>query len=197
MSGKKKQIIPWGQFTSDPYSWISEECTPGNFPWKDPSHIKLADIFALLDHWRCRQDQGLNPIIWLPTCPILQSSARPIERGRTVRRQQARVQQQEESDEEVFQLPASDDVDEEDEDEEADEEDKEDEEDEMDDDLGERSDADKSTGESPQECDSSDGVGSTDVDMDSQMHLEHGGPGTLGHLFHFSIHLISTMPCRV
>lgn len=186
MSGKKKQIIPWGQFTRDPYSWISEECAPGNFPWKDPSHIKLADLFALLDHWRCRQDQGLNPIIWLPTCPILQSTARPIGRGQTVRWQQARVQQQEESDEEVFQLPASDDVDEEDE------------ENEMDDDLGERSDADKSTGESPQECDSSEGVGSTDVDMDSQMeHLEHGGPSMLGHLFHFSIHLISTMPCRV
>jgi hypothetical protein len=86
VSGKRKQIIPWGAFVKDPYSWISKECVPHEFEWKDPSKIQIAEIFRLLYHWRDRQDQSLEPLIWLPTCPVLQDTEGPSRHGRKPRK---------------------------------------------------------------------------------------------------------------
>jgi hypothetical protein len=72
LSGKKKEAIPWGTLVRDPSSWITEACMSDDFEWKDPSKIQIGEIFHLLDHWRDQQDQGLDPIIWVPTCSLLQ-----------------------------------------------------------------------------------------------------------------------------
>ena len=106
VTGKKMQVIPWGKLEKDPPSWILAECIPSDFEWKDPSHIQVAEVRRLLKHWKDRQDQGLDPLIWVPTCPLFEDTeetARPV---RTVR--QARDQQHiQVSDEEVFVLPSS------------------------------------------------------------------------------------------
>jgi hypothetical protein len=108
VSGKKKQIIPWGTLVKDPFSWISEECIPDGFEWKDPSKIQIGEVFRLLYHWRHRQDQGLDPLTWLPTCPIFQDAEQPLRHGRNLH--QVREEQPQVSDEEVFDLPSSGDV---------------------------------------------------------------------------------------
>jgi hypothetical protein len=72
MTGKKKLVIPWGALVKDPSSWIDEDCIPEMFEWKDPSKIQIAEAFRLLDHWRDREDQGLDPLIWVRTCPLFE-----------------------------------------------------------------------------------------------------------------------------
>ena len=93
----------------DPPSWISAECIPNGFEWKDPSKIQVGEIFHLLNHWRDWQDKGLDPLIWVLTCPLFQDVEDPSKHMQTL--QQARVPQMEDSDEEVFVLPSSSDLD--------------------------------------------------------------------------------------
>jgi len=110
VTGKKKQIIPWGTLVKDPSSWISEECVPNGFEWKDPSKIQIGEVFRLLDHWRDRQDQDLYPLVWVLTCPLFQDAEKPSKRLQNV--QQVRAQTPQVSDEEVFNLPSSKDIEE-------------------------------------------------------------------------------------
>jgi hypothetical protein len=156
VSGRTKQIIPWGAFVKDPYSWISEECVPHEFEWKDPSKIQIGEIFRLLYHWRHRQGQGLDPLIWSPTCPVLQSTERPLRHGRNLR--QRRVQQPQDSEEETFDLAAGGDLDE------------------IDESSDEQSHGHKSLDESPIESDSSEDEDSIDLDPPPihMSHLEQG-----------------------
>jgi hypothetical protein len=112
LTGKKQQIIPWGTLVKDPSSWITDACVPHGFEWKDPSKIQVGEVFRLLDHWRDRQDRGLDPLIWIPTSPLFQDAAKPSKHVRSSR--PATTQFQEDSDQEVFILPQSDDLDEED-----------------------------------------------------------------------------------
>src|ERR1700691_2123812 len=109
VTGMAKQVIPWGTLVKDPSSWISEECFPTGFEWNNPSKIQVGEIFRLLDHWRDRQDKSLDPLIWVPTCPLFQGAEDPATRGQTL--QKTRVQQLPDSDEEVFILPSSEDSD--------------------------------------------------------------------------------------
>jgi hypothetical protein len=110
ITGQVMQVIPWGSLVKDPHSWMSRECTPEGFEWKDPSKIQIGEIFRLLDHWRDRQDQGHVPLVWVPSCPIFQD-AQPSERIRKLRESRTAIQPPE-SDEEIFVLPQSDDIDE-------------------------------------------------------------------------------------
>jgi len=105
LTGKKMQIIPWGALVKDPSSWILDESIPDGFEWKDPSKIQIGEIFRLLDHWRDRKDQGLNPIIWVPTCPLFQDMDQSSKRVWNL--WQARALDPQDSDEEVFVLPLS------------------------------------------------------------------------------------------
>jgi hypothetical protein len=105
VTGKKKQVITWGALAKAPSSWISAECTPNDFEWTDPSHIKVGEIFRLLDLWRDRHEKGLDPLVWIPTCPLFKHAKASSKHGRTIR--QAEVQQLEDSEEEVFVLPSS------------------------------------------------------------------------------------------
>ncbi|KAH9038255.1 hypothetical protein EDB85DRAFT_1888104 [Lactarius pseudohatsudake] len=93
---KPKLTSPWGSLTKDPSSWISNECIPNGFEWKDPSKIQIGEVFHLLNYWRERQDQEDPP-----------------RRGQSVRK--AKIQQSPVSDEEHFVLPHSQDFDQEDE----------------------------------------------------------------------------------
>ena len=70
----------------------------------------MEQVFKLLDHWRGRQDDGHEPLIWVSTCPLFQDTDKRVRHGRSLRRDQTAHPY--ESDEEVFDLPASDDVDE-------------------------------------------------------------------------------------
>ncbi|KAH9163430.1 hypothetical protein EDB89DRAFT_1912659 [Lactarius sanguifluus] len=109
---KPKLIIPWGSLVKDPSSWIIDECTPDHFEWKDPSKIQIGEVFHILDHWRHRQDQGISPLMWVPTSPLFDNMDDPPRRGRSVRK--ARTLQSQGSDEEYFVLPNSQDSDQED-----------------------------------------------------------------------------------
>jgi hypothetical protein len=57
--------------STDPTAWIDEECYPPGFQWADPSKIQVGQVFHLLDHWRQRQESGLTPLIWNPSCELL------------------------------------------------------------------------------------------------------------------------------
>jgi hypothetical protein len=97
-------VIPWGALVRDASSWISSECSPRDFQWKDPSKIQVGEVFRLLDHWRDRQDKGLDPLIWVPTCPLFDDIPDHSKLGRNIRQLQ-------DSDEEVFDFPLSGDSD--------------------------------------------------------------------------------------
>lgn len=76
ISGKRKAIIPWAKLAMDPTAWIDEECYPPGFQWADPSKIQMGQVFQLLDHWRQRQESGLTPLIWNPSCELLANAVR-------------------------------------------------------------------------------------------------------------------------
>ena len=94
----------------DQTSWIMEECIPDEFQWKDPSKIQREEVYRLLDHWRARQDNGLEPLIWVPTCPLFKDSEKTAKHVWAIWQAKA-LQPPPESDEEVFVLPDSDDID--------------------------------------------------------------------------------------
>ncbi|KAH8982114.1 hypothetical protein EDB86DRAFT_3086427 [Lactarius hatsudake] len=82
ISGRKNATIPWSKLSRDPAAWIEEECFPVGFPWVDPSKLRLARVFQLLDHWRQRQKEGLIPLIWNPSCELLSNIDQPAHRVR-------------------------------------------------------------------------------------------------------------------
>ncbi|KAI9437168.1 hypothetical protein H4582DRAFT_2058173 [Lactarius indigo] len=102
VTGIENQTIPWGSLSSDPSAWIDEECIPYDFEWKDPSKIWIDEVFRLLDHWRDRQDQGIDPLMWVPTCPLFNDTKQPTIHKRNIQR--ARPKQSDGSDEESFDL---------------------------------------------------------------------------------------------
>ena len=87
------------------------ECIPDGFEWKDPSKIQVGEIFCLLDHWRDREDQGLDPLAWVLTSPLFKNTDRSLKNVRAF--QCAKALDPHDSDEEVFVLPDSDVFDEE------------------------------------------------------------------------------------
>ncbi|KAH9001968.1 hypothetical protein EDB86DRAFT_2827429 [Lactarius hatsudake] len=102
VTGNKKQTIPWGVLVKDPSSWIFDDCIPKDFVWKDPSKIQIGEVFCLLYHWKERQDQGLGPLMWVPTSPLFQDVEHPPQHKRHLRH--ARAQQSNASDQESFNL---------------------------------------------------------------------------------------------
>ena len=107
LTGIKTQTIPWGSIVKDPSSWITEESVPHGFQWKDPSKIQMGEIFRLLDHWRDRQDQGLDHLIWVPTCPLFQGNDIHSEQLQDFQ-QPTGPQYNSSSDNETFIIPQSD-----------------------------------------------------------------------------------------
>ena len=94
----------------EPTSWIKKECILDGFEWKDPSEIQKEAVFCLLDHWRAHQAQGLEPLIWVPTCPLFKDAEKTAKHVWAIRQAKA-LQPPPDSDEEVFVLPSSDDID--------------------------------------------------------------------------------------
>jgi hypothetical protein len=109
MTGNKKQLIPWGSLIKDPSSWMIAECIPDGFEWKDPSKIHVGEVFRLLDHWRDREDQGLEPLAWVPTSSLFKNTDTSSMGVRTFRH--GKALDPHDSDEEVFVLPDSDELD--------------------------------------------------------------------------------------
>ena len=75
VSGKTNAKISWARVAASPSTWIEPECTPEGFEWADPSKIRIANIFLLLQHWREQQRQRLAPLIWASTCPLLKDAS--------------------------------------------------------------------------------------------------------------------------
>ncbi|KAH9012689.1 hypothetical protein EDB85DRAFT_2158821 [Lactarius pseudohatsudake] len=74
ISGKPYATIPWAKLSTTPTAWIQEECYPPGFKWADPSKIRLNDMHDLLIYWRQRKEDGLDPLIWNPSCELLADS---------------------------------------------------------------------------------------------------------------------------
>ncbi|KAH9011565.1 hypothetical protein EDB84DRAFT_1569679 [Lactarius hengduanensis] len=74
ISGKPYATIPWAKLSTTPTAWIQEECYPPGFKWADPSKIRLNDVHDLLIYWRQRKEDGLDPLIWNPSCELLADS---------------------------------------------------------------------------------------------------------------------------
>jgi hypothetical protein len=90
-------------------SWITADCTPDGFEWKDPSKIQIEDVYHLLDYWRACQDSELEPLIWASTCPLFEDKNKTAKNVQAS--QHACTLQPPDSDEEVFVLPSSEDID--------------------------------------------------------------------------------------
>jgi hypothetical protein len=183
VTGKKTQTVPWGSIMKRPSSWISHGCVPKKFKWKDPSHIKMKPIFRLLNHWRKRQNDGLEPLIWLPTCPLLQG-----ENGSFSRRKlrSTTIEQAQLSDEEVFDLPSSHDSDEMDED--------------LDGNSDDQADADESSDELPTDGDLPEDGESADFDMQSPpIHMSQKDDSSSGEydMYLIMFTLLSHALCHV
>jgi hypothetical protein len=103
-TGRKKAFIPWGLLVKDPLTFITKECTPDGFEWKDPSKIRIREVFRLLYHWRSRQDEGLLPLVWVPTCSLFQDQDEPSSHPR--HSQKSKANDSNDSDEEQFHLPS-------------------------------------------------------------------------------------------
>ncbi|KAN0129861.1 hypothetical protein V8E53_012333 [Lactarius tabidus] len=103
-TGRKKTFIPWSKLVKDPSSFISKDCTPEGFEWKDPSKIRIGEVFHLLYHWRSRQDEGLLPLVWVPTSSLFQDEDEPSGHHQGVRRYIGHGSH--DSDEENFDLPS-------------------------------------------------------------------------------------------
>ena len=88
ISGRKNAIISWSKLSRNPSAWILEECYPERFPWADPSKLRLTQVFQLLDHWREREDDGLEPLIWKSSCELLTNRYQPSQAVRTQQRYQ-------------------------------------------------------------------------------------------------------------
>ncbi|KAH9009125.1 hypothetical protein EDB84DRAFT_1571484 [Lactarius hengduanensis] len=74
ISGKPYATIPWAKLSTTPTAWIQEECYPPGFKWADPSKIRLNDVHDLLIYWRQQKEDGLDPLIWNPSCELLADS---------------------------------------------------------------------------------------------------------------------------
>ncbi|KAH9036252.1 hypothetical protein EDB84DRAFT_1560971 [Lactarius hengduanensis] len=74
ISGKPYATIPWAKLSTTPTAWVQEECYPPGFKWADPSKIRLNDVHDLLIYWRQRKEDGLDPLIWNPSCELLADS---------------------------------------------------------------------------------------------------------------------------
>ena len=88
VSGKKKATIPWAKLSQDPSSWIKPECVPDGFQWADPSKLRIGDVFDLLNHWRQRKQDHLEPLIWVSSCPLLKDVEQPSKHRRAPKRRQ-------------------------------------------------------------------------------------------------------------
>lgn len=86
-----------------------EDCIPQVFEWKDPSKIQIEEVFHLLDHWRACQNRGLDPLIWASTCPLFKDSENITKNVQATR--QVRALRPSDSEEEIFSLPDSDEID--------------------------------------------------------------------------------------
>ncbi|KAI9445609.1 hypothetical protein BJY52DRAFT_1228832 [Lactarius psammicola] len=88
VSGKKKATIPWAKLSQDPSSWIKPECVSDGFQWADPSKLRIGDVFDLLNHWRQRKQDCLEPLIWVLSCPLLKDVEQPSKHRQAPKRRQ-------------------------------------------------------------------------------------------------------------
>ena len=84
-TGNKTQVIPWGSLVNDLASWMMAECIPDGFEWKDPSKVQVEEVFCLLDHWRDHEDQGLQPLVWLPSSPLFVDTKQSNRHAQSIR----------------------------------------------------------------------------------------------------------------
>jgi hypothetical protein len=108
-TGNPMGRILWSRVVTNPTSWIIADCIPDGFEWKDLSKIQIDNIYYLLDHWKASQDSGLEPLVWASTGPLFQDNNKTAKNLQAS--QHTHTLQPPDSDEEVFVLPDSDDID--------------------------------------------------------------------------------------
>jgi hypothetical protein len=108
-SGNPTGRISWSRLVTNPTSWIIADCMPDGLEWKDPSKIQIDDIYCLLDHWKACQDSRLELLVWASTGPLFQDNNKTAKNLQAS--QHTHTLQPPDSDEEVFVLPDSDDID--------------------------------------------------------------------------------------
>ena len=109
VTGKKHVHIPWGRLIKELFK---KTCYLKHFNWRDPSKIRIAKTFKLIDHWRDRISRGREPLIWVKTSALFKDVQGGSRQARAIHPGGPVVQ---ESSEENFDLPSSSDEEEEDE----------------------------------------------------------------------------------
>ena len=83
---------------------------PRWFQVERPSKIRLTEAHHLLEHWRHCMAQGLTGLIWVPSSPLFDDQGDAPNHGQ--QHQQPIDNLQDDSDEESFVLPQSDEIEE-------------------------------------------------------------------------------------
>ncbi|KAI9438460.1 hypothetical protein BJY52DRAFT_1229805 [Lactarius psammicola] len=64
------------------------QCVPDGFQWADPLKLHIGNVFDLLNHWRQRKQDHLEPLIWVSSCPLLKDVKQPSKHRQAPKRRQ-------------------------------------------------------------------------------------------------------------
>jgi hypothetical protein len=103
VTGQKKLQIPWGKLAKEPSKWLKKKSYPQDFQWRDPSKIKVDDLFTLIAHWRARVSRGRKTLVWVKSSPFFKGVQGTSRQARVFRQRSPVVR---ESSQEFFDIPS-------------------------------------------------------------------------------------------
>ncbi|KAG1786054.1 uncharacterized protein HD556DRAFT_1450035 [Suillus plorans] len=56
--------VPWGVVIADPVTYVDLDCVPKDFVFKDPSHMRAAEVNKLWRHWDLRRSQEEKLVVF-------------------------------------------------------------------------------------------------------------------------------------
>ena len=75
VSGRTNLSIPWSNVKNDQSVWFQDESLPPSLVLQDPSKMSRSDVERLLDYWQQKEEDGVQPVEWKSSCPLLYSIA--------------------------------------------------------------------------------------------------------------------------
>ncbi|KAG1901604.1 uncharacterized protein F5891DRAFT_979420 [Suillus fuscotomentosus] len=56
--------VPWGVISADPATYVDLDCVPKDFVFKDPSHMRAAEVNKLWRHWDLRRSEEEKLVVF-------------------------------------------------------------------------------------------------------------------------------------